>query len=144
MKFEKNRWNFENKNAKIAKLSNEIYLHFWIRSGAKVCESCRSRKSLQNEPLVAIVAVHTAENEPVKVWGTTAATSRASMRRSPLQFSPLGASAGGRSCLSLGAIIRLKLLFGSFSAVWTATIARKDAFCRDFRDLQDLHSFAPL
>ena len=33
---------------------------------------------------------------------------------------------------------------GSFSAVWTATIARKDAFCRDFRDLQDLHSFAPL
>ena len=35
-------------------------------------------------------------------------------------------------------------LEGSFSAVWTATIARKDAFCRDFRDLQDLHSFAPL
>ena len=29
-------------------------------------------------------------------------------------------------------------LEGSFSAVWTATIARKDAFCRDFQDLQDL------
>ena len=35
-------------------------------------------------------------------------------------------------------------LEGSFSSVWTATIARKDAFCRHFRDLQDLHSFAPL
>ena len=31
---------------------------------------------------------------------------------------------------------------GSFSAVSTATIARKDAFCSIFRDLQDLHSFA--
>ena len=33
---------------------------------------------------------------------------------------------------------------GSFSAVWTATIARKDAFFSIFRDLQDLQSFAPL
>ena len=33
---------------------------------------------------------------------------------------------------------------GSFSAVSTATIASKDAFCSIFRDLQDLHSFAPL
>ena len=32
---------------------------------------------------------------------------------------------------------------GSFSAVWTATIASKDAFCSIFRDLQDLHPFAP-
>ena len=35
-------------------------------------------------------------------------------------------------------------LEGSFSAASTATIARKDAFCSIFRDLQDLHSFAPL
>ena len=35
-------------------------------------------------------------------------------------------------------------LEGSFSAVWTAAIARKDAFCSIFRDLQDLHSFPPL
>ena len=35
----------------------------------------------------------------------------------------------------------LQFLRGSFSAVSTATIARKDAFCGDFRDLQDLHSF---
>ena len=33
----------------------------------KECKSCRSKKILQNEPLVAIVAVHTAENEPLKV-----------------------------------------------------------------------------
>ena len=35
-------------------------------------------------------------------------------------------------------------LKGSFSAVSTATIAREDAFCNILRDLQDLHSFAPL
>ena len=35
-------------------------------------------------------------------------------------------------------------LEGSFSAVWTATIATKSSFCRVFRDLQDLQSFAPL
>ena len=38
----------------------------------------------------------------------------------------------------------LRTFGGSFSAVWTATIARKDASCRGFRDLQDMHSFAPL
>ena len=35
-------------------------------------------------------------------------------------------------------------LDGSFSAVWTATIASKDAFFCIFHNLQDLHSFAPL
>jgi len=44
-------------------------LKFWDLSGAKECKSCRSRKMLQNEPLVAIVTVDTAENEPLKVWG---------------------------------------------------------------------------
>ena len=41
----------------------------------------------------------------------------------------------------------LKNSRGSFSAVSTATITRNDTFCsifRFFRDLQDLHSFAPL
>ena len=42
-----------------------------VRSGAKECKSCRSRKMLQNEPLVAIVAVDTAENEPLKVWAVS-------------------------------------------------------------------------
>ena len=37
-------------------------------SGAKECESCRSRKMLKNAPTLAIVAVHTEENEPPKVW----------------------------------------------------------------------------
>merc|ERR1719313_1384387 len=36
-------------------------------SGAKECESCRSRKMLKNAPTLAIVAVHTEENEPPKV-----------------------------------------------------------------------------
>jgi len=35
-------------------------------------------------------------------------------------------------------------LGGSFSSVSTAAMARKDAFCSIFRDLQDLQSFAPL
>ena len=37
-----------------------------------------------------------------------------------------------------------QILRGSFSAVWTATIARVVAIFSIFRDLQDLHSFAPL
>ena len=44
-------------------------LKFWDLSGAKVWKSCRSRKTWKNEYLVAIVAVDTAENEPLKVWG---------------------------------------------------------------------------
>ena len=37
---------------------------FFARRG-----DCRSRKMLQIEPNLAIVAVHTAENEPLKIWG---------------------------------------------------------------------------
>ena len=37
-------------------------------SGAKVCTFCRSRKMLQQEYLVAIVAVNTAEEDPLKIW----------------------------------------------------------------------------
>ena len=36
-----------------------------------------------------------------------------------------------------------QILRGSFSAVWTATIARVGAFFSIFRDLQDYHPFAP-
>ena len=36
-------------------------------SGANECPSCRSPKSLQNEPKLAIVAVHLTENEPLEV-----------------------------------------------------------------------------
>ena len=41
----------------------------WVWSGAKVCQSCRSRKMLQNEYLLAKFGFDTAENEPLKVWG---------------------------------------------------------------------------
>ena len=64
------------KNAKkIQKITNfgknldGFSLKFWDLSGAKVWKSCRSRKTWKNEYLVAIVAVDTAENEPLKVWG---------------------------------------------------------------------------
>ena len=46
---------------------------------------------------------------------------------------------GGYRLLASGQTLR-----GSFSAVSTATIATKYSFCSVFRDLQDLHSFAPL
>ena len=50
-------------------------------------------------------------------------------------YSTLGGGQGLAGCQTLE---------GSFSAVWTATIATKGSFCSVFRDLQDLHSFAPL
>ena len=41
---------------------------FWDLSGAKDCKSCRSRKMLKTASTLAIVAVHTEENEPPKIW----------------------------------------------------------------------------
>ena len=48
------------------KIVTTFLLKFCDLSGAKDCKSCRSRKIQQNEYLVAIVAVHTAENGPPK------------------------------------------------------------------------------
>ena len=42
-------------------------LIFGDLSGAKDCKTCRSREMLKNAPTLAIVAVHTAENEPLKI-----------------------------------------------------------------------------
>ena len=43
---------------------------FWRLRSREECKSCRSRKMLQNASLLAIVAVDTEENEPIKneVW----------------------------------------------------------------------------
>ena len=64
-------------NQKMLKIENFIFyfrkkfddflLKFWSLSGAKVCESCRSRQELSNEYLLAKIGVDTAENEPLKV-----------------------------------------------------------------------------
>ena len=62
------------KNAKKTKIFQQnldgFSLEFWDLSGAKVWKYCRSRKTWKNEYLVAIVAVDTAENEPLKVAQT--------------------------------------------------------------------------
>ena len=58
--WKKYRKNCEKKR-KIAKFSE-------VWSGAKECKSCRSRKMLKNDALVAKFGVDTAENEPSKVW----------------------------------------------------------------------------
>ena len=51
----------------------------------------------------------------------------------------LAAPTAGSRCTARTA----NFLDGSFSAVWTATIASKDAFFSIFQNLQDLHPFAP-
>ena len=48
------------------------------------------------------------------------------------------------SILNLTQLSNYLTLEGSFSAVATARIARKDTFCSIFRDLQYLQTFAPL
>ena len=54
-----------------AKKFDGLLLEFWGASGAKAKKSCRARKMLKNEPTLAIVAVDTEENEPLKVWGVS-------------------------------------------------------------------------
>ena len=47
-----------------------------MRSGAKVCKSCRSRQELSNECLLAKIRFDTAENEPLEVCQTLAKKSK--------------------------------------------------------------------
>ena len=57
-------WNF----SKNIKKFDKNLRRFWASSGAKVWQSCRFRKTLQNDALDAKIGVDTAENEPSKVW----------------------------------------------------------------------------
>ena len=54
------------KSDRIKKKIDETLLKDWIWNGAKVCESCRSRKMLKNAYLDANIGVDTAENGPLK------------------------------------------------------------------------------
>ena len=69
-KLTKSTQNFA-KNSENLNTSKETYdensLKFWIWNGAKVCESCRSRKMLKNAYLDAKIGFDTEENEPSKV-----------------------------------------------------------------------------
>ena len=49
---------------KIAKKFDEHFLKYWGLSGAKECESYRSRRELSNEYFLAKFGFDTAENEP--------------------------------------------------------------------------------
>jgi hypothetical protein len=49
------------------KTFDDFKLIFLGLSSEKVCKSCRPRKMLQNDPILTIVAVHTAEHEPPKL-----------------------------------------------------------------------------
>ena len=60
------KWKFCKISWKNRENVDEILLNFCDWSGAKVCKSCRSRKMLKNAPTLAIGAVHTEENEPLK------------------------------------------------------------------------------
>ena len=52
------------------KINCRKFSKFWRLRSREECKSCRSRKMLQNASLLAIVAVDTEENEPIKneVW----------------------------------------------------------------------------
>ena len=43
--------------------------NFEVRAAQRQSISCRSRKILKNAPVLAIVVVHTAKNESLKIWG---------------------------------------------------------------------------
>ena len=58
---------------KNSKKFDEFLRVFWIGSGAKVCESCRFWKMLNNEYLVANIGFDREENEPSKVWSSSLA-----------------------------------------------------------------------
>ena len=60
--------NFCRNFSKNAKMSDDFLLRFSVSSGAKVWYSCRSRKMLKNDYLLAKIGADTAENEPPKVW----------------------------------------------------------------------------
>ena len=80
---------------------------------------------------------HARGNEKLAARNSCATTAA----RSTLQ--PAAQPAAPGNCYS-GPPISARTFEGSFSAVWVATIATKYSFCSVFRDLQDLHSFAPL
>ena len=58
---------FAKKLAKNVKKFDKILLIFLILRGAKECQSCRSRKMLQNEYLIARIGADADENEPSKI-----------------------------------------------------------------------------
>ena len=55
------------KSGKFSENYRQNFAEFCVWSGAKVFESCRSRKMLQNAYLDAKIGFDTAENEPSKV-----------------------------------------------------------------------------
>ena len=99
----------------------------------------------QNASLLAIVAVHTAENEPPRApEGRVAADECAGLALSSLVVDETDAQGDVDGELVRNPHDDASLTSdGAFSAVWTATIASKDAFCSIFHNLQDLHPFAP-
>ena len=56
--------------SKIVFKKSRNFAKFWKLRSREECKSCRSRKMLQNASSLAIVAVDTEENEPIKneVW----------------------------------------------------------------------------
>ena len=56
------------KSGKISENYRQNFAKFCVWSGAKVFESCRSRKMLQNAYLDGKIGVETEENEPSKVF----------------------------------------------------------------------------
>ena len=63
-------------NIQFRKIVDDFSLKFSDWRGAKVCKSCRSRKMLQNDYLVAKIGVHIDENEPSQLTNSSEARAR--------------------------------------------------------------------
>ena len=125
-----------------------------------MCKSCRSRKMLKNDYLLAKIGADTAENEPRKercvvarAWPPAtwrwirARPSRACAmcdRDTSAQKHPEDRPQCHSADLSMFIATTQHSFRGSFSAVSRPILATKYSFCSIFQDLQDLHNSAPL
>ena len=98
--------------------------------------SCRAGRSLKGDPPLVIGSVDTAEKCTIEILTLFLPDPKSKYHSRTRDDS--------KDPYELNENFGFKTLGGSFSSVWTATIARVGAFFSIFRDLQDSHSFAPL
>ena len=133
-------------------------LHCWDWSGGKEYTSCSSRKMLKDDYLLTKIGVDTAENEPeVEVWSINyTCTSYVEPRhRQSRLWAGTRAGSAEKTPADLSWKIRYRTLIWFFSQMSKLQRARSLLYRRQvlqkkyslessWRDLQDLHAFAPL
>ena len=107
---------------KLGNISAKHLTKIWDWNAVRRSVLCRSRRELSNDYLLAKFGFDTEENEPSKVWSFSLKDTE-----SYSDFS-----------------VKSQTLEGSFSSVSRPIFATKYSFFSILRDLQDLHTFAPL